>query len=85
MTQEVSRPVRGGSGRERSRNRSRRRGEWLGSDPWVAETPGRAGGGPVTDGAPGLESGICTHTQGTHTDTRIHISTSLYKDTRTRM
>lgn len=35
---EVSRPVPGGSGAERSRNQSLRHGEWLGSDPWVAGT-----------------------------------------------
>lgn len=84
MTGEVSRPVRGGSGQERSRNRSRRRGEWPGADPWVAETRGRAGREPVTDGAPRLESGMCPRTQSAHTSKTRITSTFLYKDTRTR-
>lgn len=51
----------------------------------MGETRGRAGGEPVTDGAPRLESGICTHTQSTHTNKTLgYTSTFLYKDTRTR-
>lgn len=82
-TEEASRPVRGGSGRERSRDRSRRRGEWPRSEAWVAETrAGRAGAGPVTGGAPGLESGICAHTHAAHAqepDTRTHTSTLVQR------
>lgn len=81
-TGELSRPVRGGSGRERSRDRSRRRGEWPGSDPWVVETREGREEGPSLMELQDWRAAFA-HTRRARTRTR-HPDTHQHPRTKTR-